>query len=146
MGIATVFVLIAVAAIWIAWFIISNNQPANGSQATGGERRIQIDVPEDYDYRMYNIAGANFRKGMSKYVGEFDGRLVAEPNNLHDPNAVMVVHEDGHHLGYIPQDDTFDVRGFIGVPCDCHGIIVRDHDDNGRQFYWGRVVVVKKRQ
>ena len=145
MGIAA-FVLIAVAAIWLAWFIISNNHPSSGSQTTGGERRIQIDVPEDYDYRMYNIAGANFRKGMSKYVGEFDGRLVAEPDNLHDPNAVMVVHEDGHHLGYIPQDDTFDVRGFIGVPCDCHGMIVRDYDDDGRQFYWGRVVVVKKRQ
>lgn len=146
----TVLIIISFAVIaWLMVLVYSNNQPAVGApakKADNGWRDVKIEVPDGYDYLSFSIAGTSFRRGLSKYVGEFDGQLVAEPDNVYDPNAIKVVHEDGHHLGYIPQDDTLDVRNFLPLPCDCHGILQKERDTDGHVYYWGEVVIVKKRQ
>ena len=49
----------------------------------------------------YSIAGINYRKGIAAYLGRSTGYIKPEPTNRHDPNAIAVYAEDGHHLGYL---------------------------------------------
>lgn len=60
---------------------------------------------------LLEIAGINYRNDMQLYTGRLEVSLIPEPNNAHDPDAIKVIAaEDGHHLGYIAQDDTARVR------------------------------------
>ena len=61
-----------------------------------------------------SIAGINYRGNLKAYVGDFKGVLIPEPKNDYDPNAIMVKCEDGKHLGYVPEDLTYNVRDAIG--------------------------------
>ena len=142
MGIIIIFII---AAAWLAFFIYSNRKPESGSNTGNGWKDVNIEVAEGYDYLSFSISGTSFRRGLSKYVGEFDGSLVAEPSNPYDANAIKIVAADGHHIGYIPKEDTDEVRDFIKLPCDCHGMLVKDKDEDGHIYYWGKVVIVKKR-
>lgn len=63
-----------------------------------------------------NIAGINYRSGIRTYVGEFNGVLVPDPKNDYDPEAIKIKAEDGHHLGFVPEYMTYDVRQLIGHP------------------------------
>ena len=87
----------------------------------------------------FNIAGINFRKGISKYVGQFFGYLQPEPTNDYDPDAIAIYHSDGHHLGYIPQNMTDDIRDCgLPFPIQIWGNIEEDYDyDEHRKFYRG---------
>ena len=78
--------------------------------------------PKDYDQFdvvEFNIAGVTYREGIDKYIGEFVGVLVAEPDNPYDANAIMVLASDHHHVGYVPKDMTADVRKAATLPCPC---------------------------
>ena len=145
---AIIILLIIVVGIgyFISQMISSDaNKSVSQSYSSNGFKEIKIDVPPGYDYLSFNIAGTSFRRGLNKYVGEFDGQLVADPKNPYDKNAIKIIHEDGHHLGFIPADETDEVREFLPLPCECHGILVRGKDENdGHVFYYGTVVIVKK--
>ena len=56
--------------------------------------------------RILKIAGINHRQGISRYVGRVECALVPEPDNEYDPDAIKIVAEDRHHLGYIPSGQT----------------------------------------
>ena len=81
------------------------------------------------------IAGINFRCGIRNLAGMyFDALLVAEPKNKHDPNAIKIIHaEDRRHLGYIPADETDDVRVWVNntLPYHCRAHIdeFEDYDE-----------------
>lgn len=81
------------------------------------------------------IAGINFRRGIRNLAGMyFDALLVAEPKNKYDPNAIKIIHaEDHRHLGYIPADETADVRAWVNntLPYPCHAHIdeFEDYDE-----------------
>ena len=73
------------------------------------------------------IAGINFRKDIRNlaYI-YFDAILIPEPTNKHDKNAIKIVHaEDGRLLGYIPADETGDVRKWVNnqFPYPCRAFI-----------------------
>lgn len=70
-------------------------------------------LPTEYLAAM-SVAGINKHGCQMKHVGAFIGQLVAEPDNDFDANAIMVVHEDGTHLGYIKKEETDAVREMIG--------------------------------
>lgn len=82
------------------------------------------------------IAGINFRRGIRNLAGMyFNALLVAEPKNKYDPNAIKIIHaEDRRHLGYIPADETDDVRAWINntLPYPCRAFIdeFEDYDEN----------------
>lgn len=109
-----------------------------------------------YDNLMIvKIAGINYRGNLSAYVGKFKGVLKPEPKNDYDPNAIMIKCEDGKHLGYVPEDETEDVRAFIGadgvdfLPYRIEGEIEECEDfddDDERKFFVGRVYVVRKKE
>lgn len=83
------------------------------------------------DYLEFDIAGMSYRDDIDDYIGEHAGTLEAEPNNDYDPNAIKVLAEDGHHVGYVPKDMTARVREFSTLPCLCYFYI----GENDGAFY-----------
>lgn len=62
------------------------------------------------------IAGINFHKAAARqYAGiTFDATIIADPKNEYDENAIKVVHSQSKKLlGYIPAEETDDVRDFL---------------------------------
>ena len=98
--------------------------------------------------RILSIAGINHRTGIGKYIGRVKCTLVPEPTNQFDQNAIKVVSEDKHHLGYIPAYQTDFVRSFTGnmFPYRCTAFIEQKRDeDDGHKFFVGYVYLVKLR-
>lgn len=88
----------------------------------------------------YSIAGINYRKGIASYLGRSTGYIKPEPTNRHDPNAIAVYAEDGHHLGYIPATDTYEVHSLrLRFPIPVSVFIEECYDDDDRLFYVGEV-------
>jgi len=53
-----------------------------------------------------HIAGTSYRDIKSVEAGMAPGMLLLlkrEPENAHDPLAIMIFDEAGHHLGYVPR-------------------------------------------
>lgn len=98
------------------------------------------------DLRILSIAGINHRQGISHYKGRNTVALVPEPQNEFDPNAIKVVAEDGHHLGYIQRHQTEMVRAWAydKFPHYCIARIEEhDDEDDGHRFYTGYLYFVR---
>lgn len=97
------------------------------------------------DLRILNVAGMNFRQGISRYKGFIDAALVPEPKNEFDPNAIKVVAIDGHHLGYIPAEQTDFVRSLtresFPYRCKCD---VKEGINDDEKTYHGYVYIKRK--
>ena len=94
-------------------------------------------------YLRYKIAGINHRKRIRDYVGKCKGYIQPEPTNKYDPNAIAIYAEDGHHLGYIPQAETQEVRDIgLPFPINVYCEIEEDYDyDDSRRFYVGHILI-----
>lgn len=94
--------------------------------------------------RILKIAGINHRSGIGKYVGRIECALVPEPENEYDHNAIKVVAEDSHHLGYIPTEQTDFVRSLTAneFPYHCTAFIDEHEDElDGHKFFTGFVYI-----
>ena len=97
--------------------------------------------------RILKIAGINRRDRINRYTGQCMCALVPEPENEFDPNAIKIIAEDRHHLGYIPSHQTDMVRSWVGnrFPYHCTAQIHELIDESdGHKFYDGRVYIVTK--
>ena len=83
---------------------VSHTEPANNSEEK---------LPSEFIAAM-SVAGINKHGCVMKHVGAFTGKLVAEPDNEFDANAIKIVHEDGTHIGYIKAAETDAVRQMLG--------------------------------
>ena len=98
------------------------------------------------DLRILSIAGINHRQAISHYKGRNTVALVPEPQNEFDPNAIKVIAEDGHHLGYIQRHQTEMVRAWAHDKfphyCIC---MIQEHDDedDGHRFFTGYLYFVR---
>lgn len=72
------------------------------------------------DYLEFTIAGMSYRGNLDDYLGEHVGTLEAEPTNPYDSNAIKILAEDGHHVGYVPKDMTAEVRKSATLPSTCY--------------------------
>ena len=100
----------------------------------------QASAPAGYEIVRYDIAGINYRKGIADYIGESTGYLKPQPSNRHDPNAIAVYADDGHHIGYIPATDTYEVHSLrLRFPIPVSVDIEECYDDDDRLFYVGKV-------
>lgn len=72
------------------------------------------------DYVEFNIAGMSHQDNIDKYLGEHVGKLMPEPTNPFDANAIKILSKDGHQVGYVPKDMTSSVRKFTNLPCKCY--------------------------
>ncbi len=121
----------------------------NGSyQGPWPERRGDGGWLSMYDnLRILKIAGINYRQGINRYTGRVMAALVPEPQNEFDPNAIKIVAEDRHHLGYVPTDQTDFVRSLTDESfpyrCECH-IYQGDDEDDGHKFFYGFVYIKRK--
>ena len=94
--------------------------------------------------RIFKIAGINHRQGISRYVGRVECALVPEPDNEYDPDAIKIVAEDRHHLGYIPsgQTDTVCWLAANEFPYRCTAFIEAHEDEiDGHKFFTGYVYI-----
>lgn len=94
--------------------------------------------------RILKIAGINHRQGISRYVGRVECALVPEPENEFDPDAIKIVAEDRHHLGYIPSGQTEMVCWLTAneFPYRCTAFIESCEDEtDGHKFFVGYVYI-----
>ena len=94
--------------------------------------------------RILKIAGINHRQGISRYVGRVECALVPEPDNEFDPDAIKIVAEDRHHLGYIPSGQTEMVCWLTAneFPYRCTAFIESHEDEtDGHKFFVGYVYI-----
>ena len=94
--------------------------------------------------RILKIAGINRREGINRYVGRVDCALVPEPDNEFDPEAIKIVADDRHHLGYIPADQTAFVRSLTAgeFPYKATAFIEEKQDEvDGHRFFVGYVYI-----
>ena len=112
------------------------------------QRASKRQAASGIEYQTYDIAGINYRKGIAHYVGESTGYLKPEPTNRHDPNAIAVYAEDGHHLGYIRAFDTDGVRALrLRFPIPVSVNIEECYDDDeDRRFFVGQVSIKYKKK
>ena len=90
----------------------------------------------------YSIAGINYRKRIAAYIGRSTGYIKPEPSNRNDPNAIAVYAKDGHHLGYIPATDTYEVHSLrLRFPTPVSVDIEECYDADDRRFYVGEVTI-----
>lgn len=75
---------------------------------------------QNLDYIEFDIAGMSYRENIEEYIGEHSGTLEAEPTNPYDANAIKILAEDGHHVGYVPKDMTDEIRKQKQIPCTCY--------------------------
>ena len=126
------------------------HQQINDGSYTGPlpERRNDGGWTSIFDeLRILSVAGINHRQGIVRYTGRNTVALVPEPKNEFDPQAIKVVAEDGHHLGYIRRDQTDMVRSWAAdrFPMDCT-CRIEEHEDeyDGHRFYTGFIYLLKK--
>jgi hypothetical protein len=89
------------------------------------------------------VAGMNFRQGMNRYKGFIDAALVPEPKNEYDKNAIKVVSIDGHHLGYVPAEQTDFVRSLTAneFPYKCKCEVCEGFDGEDEKYYFGYLYI-----
>ena len=99
------------------------------------------------DLRILSVAGINHRTGINRYKGRNTCALVPEPTNEFDPEAIKVVAEDGHHLGYVRRDHTEMVRSWAAdvFPMYCVCRIEEHDDDDDNRFFTGYLYIKLKR-
>lgn len=94
--------------------------------------------------RILKIAGINHRQGIGRYVGRVECALVPEPDNEYDPDAIKIVAEDRHHLGYIPSGQTEMVCWLTAneFPYRCTAFIEACEDQtDGHKFFVGYLYI-----
>ena len=79
------------------------------------------------DYLEFNIAGITHGERASEHLGEFIANLVPEPTNPYDSDAIKIVTDNGHRIGYVPRDTTSAIRDFTSLPCTCY-CYIGQHD------------------
>ena len=119
--------------------ILTNTYKGPWPERRGGDGWLSI-----YDnLRILNVAGMSFCHGMGRYKGFIDAALVPEPKNEFDPNAIKVVAIDGHHLGYIPAEQTDFVRSLTAneFPYRCKCDVIEGYNDDDEKTYHGFVYI-----
>ena len=115
----------------------------NGTYKELLERRAdarESKIAPGIEIYQYSIAGINYRKGIATYLGRSTGYIKPEPTNRHDPNAIAVYSDDGHHLGYIPATDIYEVHSLrLRFPIPVSVDIEECYDADDRRFFVGDV-------
>ena len=137
----------------------------NQAKAVGDDKTVEAIMNENYhgmipekhadglypsmypNLMILKIAGINFRQGINRYTGRVMCALVPEPDNEYDQDAIKIVAEDRHHLGYIPTEHTYFVRSLAGdtFPYRCEAHIYEAEDEtDGHKFFYGFVYIKRK--
>ena len=83
------------------------------------------------DYIEFPIAGITHGEHIDEHLGEFMATLVPDPTNPYDANAIKIMTDNGHRVGFVPRDMTATIRDFTLLPCQCYCYI---GNNNGIYF------------
>ena len=72
------------------------------------------------DYIEFPIAGITHGEHIDEHLGEFVAALVPDPTNPYDTNAIKIMTDNGHRIGFVPRDMTSTIRDFTTLPCSCY--------------------------
>ena len=72
------------------------------------------------DYIEFPIAGITYGEHIDEHLGESVATLVPDPTNPYDANAIKIMTDNGHRVGYVPRDTTDAIRNFTTLPCFCY--------------------------
>lgn len=75
------------------------------------------------DYIEFNIAGITHSEHIDEHLGEFVATLEPDPTNPYDANAIKIMTDNGHRVGFVPSDTTATIRDFTTLPCQCYCFI-----------------------
>lgn len=75
---------------------------------------------QDIDYIEFNIAGITHGDHINKHLGEFVANLVPDPTNPYDANAIKIMTDNGHRVGFVPRETTATIRSFTTLPRKCY--------------------------
>jgi hypothetical protein len=96
----------------------------------------------------YSIVGMNFRNS-ERFVMELrngaEARLVREPDNVYDKNAVAVW-IGGTHVGYVPKTQNQELAAFIdefGEPMIKVGALAEDGSMKTEGGVWARAITAR---
>src|SRR5262249_54156269 len=99
---------VPVLAIWAA---LSRRYPVQSSIALSTEEGV---------YDQHIVGESHYQPALRRCRVGDELRLVPEPDNPYDPNAIMVSRMDGKKIGYLPHGS-----GWSRHPADCVGFRVR---------------------
>lgn len=83
------------------------------------------------DYIEFQIAGITHGECIDDHLGEFVATLTPDPTNPYDANAIKIMTDNGHRVGFVPRDTTDAIRNFTTLPCFCYCYI---GNNNGIYF------------
>lgn len=92
------------------------------------------------------IAGLSHYVDMNNYTNYSieGGYIKAEPDNIHDPNAISIYHESGKHIGYIAKECILGVKEFTdGETAPCLIYIAPFMDNEGEEGFKGVVRIFR---
>ena len=97
------------------------------------------------------VAGINYHKAAARqYAGiTFPATLVADPKNEYDENAIKVIHsESKKHLGFIPADETEDVRQFLDghLPHSNCRVHIDDETGQTRTYFTAKIAIKRNKK
>ncbi len=143
--------VVAVLALWL-YFVLSSQdstpKPKDTIQPSAPRLKVQIgirnaphsDVSEGYEPCAFHtrIAGVSYHNDIQD-IGGFFGYVRHDPENEYDPNAIAVHRNDGSLVGYIPKDETDELRAWSSEEkLPCMGFIAQGDDVS----MWGRVKIL----
>ena len=72
------------------------------------------------DYLEFPIAGITHGEYIDDHIGEFVANMEPDPANPYDSKAIKILTKEGHRVGFVPRDQTDEVRRFATLPCICY--------------------------
>ena len=90
------------------------------------------------DYIEFNIAGITHGEHIDEHLGEFVATLEPDHTNPYDANAIKIMTDDGHRVGFVPRDMTATIRDFTTLPCQCFCFI-----GNNNGIYFSECYITK---
>lgn len=93
----------------------SYKQTVYTSPQASGSSNYDDEYTSPYLYKNIKVVGGFYRSYDAKKVLRSLGigdyvYFKEEPTNPYDKNAIMVISEDGYHIGYIPRDTTYLIK------------------------------------
>lgn len=113
------------------------NRPSVGyemnNQYCDNEDYRELEQLRDNGYQLVRIKGTSFRNLKKSDVGKFEGKAVAEKNNIYDEFAIAIYNDKGKHVGYAPEGNWV-LHDYITKNGGSVKVIGYIKYDN---YYWG---------
>lgn len=97
------------------------------------------------------VAGINYHKAAARQYADitFPATIVADPKNEYDENAIKVIHRESKKLlGYIPTDETEDVRQFLDghLPHPNCRVHIDDETGQTRTYFTAKIAIKRNKK